>query len=273
MKLVAYSSEDPAGGNIARILKESFGFRDTSEEFDGTPVFAREDVLLVESKESILYRDEFGGLDPEVLIVVSRHKSESMDPTLTAHVTGNFGSADFGGLSGKLSIAPARELSHAVELLKLNVGALPYRVSLEVTHHGPSELSFPMIYIEVGSSEKQWLDENACLVVAECVDKLLFEPISEKPVVIGFGGPHYAPNFTKHTNKVCFGHIMPKYAIDFLNKPMVEQMIERTTPKPEFAALDWKGLKSAERKKLIEILDEIDLPWKKTSELKQSELK
>jgi D-aminoacyl-tRNA deacylase len=268
VKLIAYSREDVAGGNIARILKESFGFKENGGYFDDAPVCGRGDVLLVESAESILYRNDFDSLSPEFMVVASRHRSESGEPTLTAHATGNFGNADFGGLPGRLSLAPARILRQAIELLKLNVGSLPYKVSLEVTHHGPTELPFPLAYVEVGSTEKEWRDEAACLIAAEVIDKLVSELLPPKPSAIGFGGTHYAPNFTEITHNVALGHIAPKYAIEHVDKAMVEHMIERTTPKPELAVLDWKGLKSEEKKEITSILEKNGVQWQKTSDLK-----
>ncbi|MFH1788559.1 MAG: D-aminoacyl-tRNA deacylase [Candidatus Altiarchaeota archaeon] len=268
MKAIAYSAEDVAGSHIARILKDSFGFKENGDEFEGKPVCAREDVLLVESEKFIPSREEFGGLSPELMVVASRHRSDSGEPTLTAHATGNFGAADIGGEPGRLSIAPSIVLSQAAELLKLNVGALPYKVSLEVTHHGPTQLLIPLVYVEVGSTERQWLDEKPCTVVAEVIDKLLFEETPVRPSAIGFGGPHYAPNFTEVTHDAALGHIAPKYAMEYIDKAMIEQMIERTTPTPELAVLDWKGLRGEEKTRVTSILCELGIAWKKTSELK-----
>ena len=38
---------------------------------------------------------------------------------------------------------------------------LKYDVTLEVTHHGPTELSVPSLYAEIGSTEIQWKDPEA----------------------------------------------------------------------------------------------------------------
>jgi D-aminoacyl-tRNA deacylase len=268
MKLIAYSRGDVAGDNIARILQKDFGFSESDMSFDGVPIRERDGVLLVESKESILHRSEFGGLNPGILVVASRHRSESGEPTLTCHVTGNFGGADFGGLPGRLSIAPALYLREALIGLREKAAGLDYQISLEVTHHGPSELPFPIVFVEVGSTEKQWRDDSACQVVAFVISDLVSRESKKVPVGIGFGGPHYAPNFTEVVENVALGHIMPKYATEFLSRAMVEQMISRTVPKPEFAVLDWKGLRSEEKKAVTEILEEIGLPSKRTSELK-----
>ncbi|MFH1834867.1 MAG: D-aminoacyl-tRNA deacylase [Methanobacteriota archaeon] len=267
MKLIAYSLDDVAGVNTARILKERFEFKETGEEFDGVPVYSRDDILLVASRENITRISSLGTFNPEVCIVVSRHRSESGTPTFTTHATGNYGSADVGGEPGRLSIAPAQYLRKSIEQL-LRHPIPGFQASLEVTHHGPTELSFPLLYVEVGSSEKQWGNESACTVVAEVADSLASKSPDKLPSAIGFGGPHYAPNFTEVSGKVAFGHIAPKYAMDYMNEQMIRKMIEHTIPPPELAVLDWKGLRGLEKKIVTGILDEIGLSWKKTSELK-----
>ena len=241
---------------------------ETEAKFDGNPVYEKDDTLLVVSTKSILYREDMAVLDPEFMVVASRHRSERGDPTLTAHVTGNFGEADVGGKKRRLSIAPALLLSQAAELLKQSSGCLDHKVSLEVTHHGPSEMQFPIVYVEVGSCEEQWLDDRPCTVVAEVIDRLVSESLPDRPSTIGFGGPHYAPNFTEITSNVAVGHIAPKYVIENVDEEMIEQMIRKTTPKPEFAVLDWKGLRSGEKTRITSILEQLGVAWRKTSELK-----
>jgi len=259
--------DDIAGTNIAKVLRKDFGFMETDEIYDDVPVCKRDDTLLVASKENITRLESFGNFDPDVCIAVSRHRSESGKPTLTTHVTGNYGNAEVGGQPGKLSIAPALYLRKSLEYLLKNQIA-GYEVSLEVTHHGPTELPFPLVYVEVGSSEEQWNDENACTVVAEVADALVSLPIEDVPTAIGFGGPHYAPNFNETTKNIALGHIAPKYAMEYVDKAMIQQMIERTIPRPDLTVIDWKGLKGAEKQRVTGILDEIGLSWKKTSELK-----
>jgi len=251
MKAVAYSSDDLAGRNIAGILSKEFNI--SAVEVSGN---LKNETTFQES--------------PDVCIVASRHKSESGKPTLTCHATGNFGRADMGGIEGHLQLTNALYLRMALLLLKEKQQAynLPYDVSLEVTHHGPTELSFPLLYVEVGSGEEQWNDLTACRAAAEVIFELYSSEPEKVPVAIGFGGPHYAPNFSEIIRNVALGHIMPKHAALHASREMVEQMIAKTMPKPDFAVLDWKGLKSEEKRKVENILGELGLPWKKTSELK-----
>ncbi|MFH1403166.1 MAG: D-aminoacyl-tRNA deacylase [Candidatus Altiarchaeota archaeon] len=267
MKLIAYSMDDIAGSNVAEVLRDGFGFIERGEEHDGVRICGRDDTLLVASRENITRIESFGSLHPEVCVVVSRHRSESGTPTLTSHVTGNFGSADVGGEPGRLSIAPALYLRKSLEYLRLNQ-VEGYEVSLEVTHHGPTRLPFPLLYVEVGSSEEQWNDMDACTAVAEVADALVSLPVEEVPSAIGFGGPHYAPNFNDVVKTVALGHIAPKYALEYVDIAMVEQMVERTVPRPELAVLDWKGMRGEEKKRVTGLLDELGLGWEKSSELK-----
>lgn len=256
MKLVAFSSGDVAGSNIARILKEEFKL---------------DESFFVESDEFMTEVDSLTDLKPEVCFVASRHRSESSQPTLTAHVTGNFGSAELGGRGGELALAPALYLREAVRGLFRHGGNIGYSVSLEVTHHGPTALPFPLVFVEVGSTAEHWSDLNACRVAARVISDLMLNEPEKVPVGLGFGGPHYAPNFTAVLDRVAVGHIASKHVVDFLDEAMVRQMVEKTTPKPDFALFDWKGLRSDGRKKVIDILGLLGLPYHRTSGFKGSQ--
>jgi D-aminoacyl-tRNA deacylase len=269
MRLVLYSMDDIAGANIARILQERFGFLPTGEEYLGQQIYQKGDTLLFGTKSSVRNLQEIP-YKPDVCIVASRHRSESGKPTLTCHPTGNFGQAALGGAEGALQIAPACHLRQVMLGLRSNQNmyGLVHEVSLEVTHHGPTNLPFPLMYAEVGSAEAQWRDENACQAVAKAIHDVLFCPLEDVPSAIGFGGPHYAPNFNLVIDNYAIGHIMPKHAIDNLSRQMVLQMLEKTVPKPNVAVIDWKGLKGADRDRLIKILDELGIKWVRTSDLK-----
>ena len=57
--------------------------------------------------------------------------------------------------------------------------------------------------------------------------------------------------------------------------PITEEMIreawEKTKEEVDFAIVDWKGLGiSEERKKVIDILEKINFPWKKTKNVMES---
>ena len=238
-KIVVGSAENLASRNIAGAL-------------DG-----RAEVDLLNSKIV-----DLEGLDltADLVIVASSHKSASGRPTLTAHTPGNFGPAGMGGEPGVLSINPALYVSEAVrEFERLRAArSLPYEVSLEATHHGPS-FGVPIVFVEVGSSEKQWQDREAVRTAADVIVHLLDAEL-EGSSVIGVGGTHYTPYFTKKVLEgMNFGHICPKYASDFLTLEMLEQMIEKTMPKPEEVWIDWKGTPGGLRQKTRDWATELGL--------------
>lgn len=269
MKLILYSLDDLAGSNIARAIANQYNFIESGEFYYGSPIYRRGDVLLLGTHSSVRDLAELP-LKPEVAVVASRHKSDSGKPTLTCHATGNFGQAQMGGQDNAIQLTNALYLRQSLLLLRemREKYRLPHEVSMEVTHHGPTGLGFPLLYVEVGSDKTQWMNQQACHAVAEAIYEILFHGVEEKSSAIGFGGPHYAPNFNQVVGNYAVGHIMSKHAVEYLSRSMVEEMIDKTLPKPKMAAVDWKGLKSKDKGKLTEILDEVGINWIKTSEMK-----
>jgi len=205
----------------------------------------------------------------DLIIVASRHKSESKMPTLCVHSPENFNDARHGGNERTLSIAPALYTREAIIEFKKQQEQQQtpseYDVTLEVTHHGPT-LNFPIMFVEVGSSEEQWNDLNACEAVASVIKRLCYADMNignknKVKVAICIGGNHYATKFTKIllNEDIAFGHIMPKYNF---NEEMIEQMISKTIPKPELALIDRNGLNGEQRKKAVEKLEQANLEWR-----------
>ncbi len=239
-KIVLFYSRDSAGRNIARILEKI------------------SDVNIVRVEKEILYHKTLQ-INPEVCIVASRHKSDSGIQVLTTHSPGNFGTAEFGGNLRELSIAPATYLRKALICLEEEKEKrdLEYETSFEATHHGPTSLRFPIMFVEVGSSEKQWSDLDACSAVAEAIKRLVESEPEDTPSAIGLGGGHYCRKFSK-IRKYAIGHICPKHNLGRLDKVMIEQMIAKTMPKPEVALIEKKGM-GTEKHRIIGLLEETGL--------------
>ncbi|MBR9679619.1 MAG: D-tyrosyl-tRNA(Tyr) deacylase [Candidatus Altiarchaeota archaeon] len=214
----------------------------------------RTKVKMFES--SIVDLTELEKETADLILVASSHKSVSERPSLTAHSPGNWGTADFGGNDKTLSISPALYVSEAIrKFSKIQTSqSLSYEVSLEVTHHGPS-FELPIVFIEVGSTEKQWKDQRALKAAADTIVHLLdTELVGES--LIGVGGPHYAPKFTKQVLAgMHYGHLCPDYRIGSFDQAMLEQAIDRTVPRPEKLAIEWKGLKSQDRQKVLKLAE------------------
>ncbi len=216
-------------------------------------------------------------IEPDLLIFASRHRSQTARPAFLAHTTGNWGNkADFGGNPNEISKASAILLRTAYNSLSTQRHVkelMEFAVDIEVTHHGPSTLQKPLVFMELGSSEKEWMIEKAGLLVAHAILHTCIEYAETlkkrlPTIAIGFGGTHYAPQFKKliSSKNIALSFICPKYFIQDLNKEIVDQMIKNNLEPVDYFIIDWKGTNSADKSHLIPILEEFDIPIKKTKE-------
>jgi len=223
------------------------------------------DVPIFETEKNFLYLENEDVPEADLLIVPSTHKSKAEKKSLTIHATGNFGNADYGGSPKKLN--PTNPAAIAVGLRSMaNAGLEGFEVCMEVTHHGPT-VEVPLVFIEIGSSEKEWDNEEAGKIVANAMKDIL-ENTQSFENYIGFGGPHYAPSFSKkviENENIAIGHILPKYQQDNVTKEIIQQMLEGSNAKK--AVFDWDGMKSDPRDKAVGILEELGVEWCKTGEL------
>ena len=104
---------------------------------------------------------------------------------------------------------------------------LNFPLSLEVTHHGPI-LNVPSLFIEVGSTEPYWPNEEAAQLLAEVIHEglgLNNQPsigewnssFDDHPVLITLGGGHYAPKANKLALEpnVWLGHMLANHSLPF----------------------------------------------------------
>ncbi|MEM2280419.1 MAG: D-aminoacyl-tRNA deacylase [Candidatus Bathyarchaeia archaeon] len=258
--------------NIMKQILETYPFR-VGEKFGESQVYIGErdlcEVRLVVLDEEPVYAENLAAFSPspELIIFLSRHSSESAIPTLSVHVPGNLGEARLGGSPRKVSVAPANAMRTALRAMAKLVAEkhLNYKVSYECTHHGPS-LNKPTMFIELGSSPKQWVDTEAAKVIAKAV----METVSsfrknETQAVLGIGGPHYNEKFTEIAirGELAFGHIIPKYALWEVDEDILKQCVERTLEKVEWAVLDWKGIRGEDKQRLVKMLERIGLKIQK----------
>ncbi len=239
---VVFSTKDVASMNIFNNITSITEFEPTGYPFDGFEVLKHGKVELLRTNEQLVFFERINSLDYDEFIFASKHSSQSKKPTLTVHACGNFGPADLGGKPNTLSNANAlRMLSLYKGLIEKQLSG--FEVSLEVTHHGPF-VEKPHAWIEIGSSIEQWENEKVGGTVAEVILNSLKKPLPTAPVVIGIGGGHYAVKFSEMEGGYAFGHIMPKYAQNYFNKDILEQMINKTISKPERIIIEKKGVKA-----------------------------
>ena len=143
--------------------------------------------------------------------------------------------------------------------------SLDYEVSYECTHHGPS-LNVPTMFVELGSSPAQWNDLRAAEAVAHSAMSAIANfSTPANSAVLGIGGTHYNQKFTRMAlaGEAVFGHMIPKYAVSIIDSEMLSQCIEKTFEKVSLAILDWKGIRSQDKPKLLSALQDVGLPFKK----------
>jgi D-aminoacyl-tRNA deacylase len=236
MKVIIISKTDTASCNIFENLMK---LRDWRKEgaFQGNPLYFHEEYCIGTINDEHIFHDnvdtELSDVlkekgEPECIIYASRHRSESGKRSLTVHPVGNFDKAEFGGRLKTLVPASPHLMTQALCILKTKAKAkeLDYAVSFEATHHGPY-LQTPTFFIEIGSEEKAWQNEEAGSVIAETI---LDTQAKSYPVGIGVGGGHYAPRITDVAleRRISFGHIVPTYALAYFTPEMAEQVVRAT---------------------------------------------
>jgi D-aminoacyl-tRNA deacylase len=178
---------------------------------------------------------------PSLLAFVSRHAGDS-GALLTAHFTGNFGPAEYGGADGELARAAPHALSVVVERLAVHAPD-GYDVGIEGTHHGPTSVGAPSMFVELGSDEPQWADPDGARAVARATLDLAERETAtdrladgrggsvEGPVrgeggprtrhVVGFGGGHYAPRYARIARETdwAVGHVGVDWQLDAMPAP------------------------------------------------------
>ena len=260
--LIVASRKDIASTNIAQKIIDIYHFKETSEEFMNKPIYSKnlslKKIELISIEDDLIFAQDIPKFfDVEMIIFVSRHESKSNIPILSVHTPGNLKGAEFGGLPRTVSIAPASSMRMVLKEMILQKKMLclnEFEVTYECTHHGPS-LDIPTMFVEVGSSWRQWTNLNACEAVARStIAAISSEPIF--PTVLGIGGPHNNQHFTEISleNPIAFGHIIPKNAIEELDEDVLKQCIDRTVEKVQTAILDWKGIKSKDKGRIVELL-------------------
>ncbi|MFQ5974792.1 MAG: D-aminoacyl-tRNA deacylase [Candidatus Hydrothermarchaeales archaeon] len=270
MKVIVTSQKDIAGVNVYTDLVGNFDFKEEAF-FEGKPTYKRKNVLLISTGKGQVFANHLDNyFDADYYVFASRHKSASGEKTLTVHVPGNLtNEAKVGGRPKDLAYCNADAMKVALMELKKERDelGLDYKVSLEVTHHGPSELKKPVIFVEVGGSQVEWNDENAVRAVARASLKAA-ENVEVFKKGIGIGGGHYAPRHTMLVleSQVAIGHIIPSYAIDSIDKIIFAEAVRKTDA--AFGFLDWKGMKKEQREKVLSLSKMCNLEVKRGRDFK-----
>lgn len=258
--VIVASTEEIASKNMAEKIIELGNFE---KKDDNT--FQKDDNLLVWRDEYLVRLQELD-YDCECYIFVFCHKSEKGNPSLTVHSTGNLTEeVKSSGNPQEVSKTCPLYMRKVLQGLK-KYAPEGYAVSYEATHHGPTHLNKPLMFVEIGSHEEQWNDPKAIEAVAKAVLDLLNEGSEDSDICLGLGGNHYAERFSRRAleENIAFTHIMPAYTFSKLTPEVIKQAIDKTMGSVKYALLDKRMQgKAEEREPVLKALEELGIEVKK----------
>ena len=240
MLAIVVSRADSASEHVHERLRDLAEWDETVDDSrpaaDGGGTVYRLDEVELRTFETLhldLTRVADAFDDPDLLVFASRHAGET-DELLTAHHTGNFGPAKFGGADGSLARACPNAHRHVVRALAEHAPD-DYDVGMECTHHGPSDVGVPSMFVEVGSDETQWEDPDAARAVARAildlrgVDADAPREDGTRRHLVGFGGGHYAPRFERVVRETdwAVGHVAADWCLDAMGVPAGNEAVVR----------------------------------------------
>jgi D-aminoacyl-tRNA deacylase len=250
--LVAYQL-DPAGSNMA-----SYIIQDMVKQGD---VYRGKNFDLVVISTPVISADWIEEKYPyDSYVFLSKHASESGTLALTCHSTGNFSEAQFGGFSRQVAIPhPYLQKSYMKHLWKKRNNFSKFEITIEATHHGPTALSKPTLFIEIGTTQKEWNDKKLCENVAKIVVEEVCKDSEKHKIAICFGGTHYPKKFNEELIEGDFalGTVVSKHALDYLDDALFSHILDRNKD-AKYALVDWGGL-GKNKKKINDLIQTTDL--------------
>jgi len=265
---IVVSRADSASEHIGEQLLELGDWTehtdDTRPDADGGGTYYRTDGFCLRTFDDLhiyLDRPDAAFDDPDLLLVVSRHSGET-GPLLTAHFTGNFGDAEYGGAAGQFARACPNAAAEAVAALDRHAPD-GYEAGTECTHHGPTDVGVPSMFVELGSGEDQWDDPEGARAVARAVLDLRGVDADREKQVAGFGGGHYAPRFGRIVRETTWavGHVGADWGLEAMGNPAANRDVVRRAV--EVSAAEYV-LVEGDRPGLRDVLD--DLGYRVVSE-------
>jgi len=241
---IIVSKRDPAGMNIQRFVPNA--------------IVLDSDTISADHLEK--------KYDSDLFIFASRHQSSSGILSLSIHVPGNWGRAEFGGRDHQLCIAPASFVKEGYLLLNKYGSSLGCEITMEQTHHGPI-MDKPCFFIEIGSSQAQWEDEKSGRIIAKVISELIQKQPKYKAAVM-IGGTHYnhEANIINLKTEYAVGHVCAKHCLEYLTEDMIKQAIERTMEDVDLVILDWKGL-GKHKQRIVQLLEKLNIKYERSKNL------
>ncbi|WP_435195740.1 D-aminoacyl-tRNA deacylase [Natronomonas sp. EA1] len=255
MLAVVVSTPDRASAHIGEQLLALAEWTDHTDdsrppERGGGTYYTREgmELRVFEKRHLDLENATEPFADPDLLVFASKHAGDT-GKLLTVHPTGNFGPADYGGDPNALARAAPNAQKRALEALTEHAPE-GYETGIECTHHGPTDIDVPSMFVELGSAEEQWNDPAGAEAVARAILDLDVEPDTDRALV-GFGGGHYCPRFERVVRETdwAVGHVAADWGLQAMGDPrenrVVEAAFERTNTRFALVEGEYPELREA----------------------------
>lgn len=255
MELLITSLEDPAGVNMAQALCGTKVTKGPPIKCEGFELMAISGpVIEADSIEDELDTSYDG------IAFLSRHAAVSGRLALTCHSTGNFGKAQAGGRDSEVAVPHSQLIKRHIRGLwdhRAEFGG--FDITLEATHHGPTALRTPSVFIEVGTTDAQWRDASLCAQVAQILCSALLNRGKSYPTAVCFGGNHYPSKFTQEaiSGEFATGTIVPKHSLEYVDEKMFSHILAQN-PDAQVALVDSKGM-GLQKSRILDILNDSKL--------------
>jgi len=258
---IIVSKKDPAGLNIFSNLIQNYPFEKS------TSFYKYKNILLVKIDEESIFCDDIDKkYVADIFIFASKHSSSKGVHSLSIHVPGNWGKAEYGGKDGLLCMAPASYIKEGLKTMNDLAGNSNFEITVEQTHHGPI-LKKPCFFIEIGSNLTQWQDRGSGKIIADCIMKIISaEPSYKSAVFLGGGHYNHVANKILLNTDYAIGHVCAKHSLAYLDKALLKQAIEKTQEKVNLVILDWKGL-GQYKQKTVDILEELSIKYERAKNM------
>jgi len=249
------SSMNPASMTIASALVRKHGFESTGIRFGSRNLYQAGSVILATMDNEIVEPPDLDAyFRPQAYVFLSTHWAESGIPSLTVHTTGNFTDKEVLGARPREvgAIDPDLQKNYLIALDERKSQLEGYEITIEATHHGPTSLRRPVLFVELGSTEKQWGDAHAAEVISDALMASLASGKRWDKVALAFGGTHYPEKFNKVLleGDYALSAVVTKRYLEWIDGEMFGQLIQRTSRFPRAVMVDWKGA-GQHREKII----------------------
>lgn len=256
MKIAVIISGRSADHNI---FSQMIDLMQTEEVFEGKPVFSYKNIKIYQHERGCIEYDNLDKkIDADIFVFATQHASKSKIPALTCHHIGNWNEAYGGKPKTLYPTAPFYLKQFYLELKQYT----DIEITLEATHHGP-HISKPAIFVEIGSSETEWVNSEYGKRMARAIQKVFSMPFEEVETCVILGGGHYnrVANKILSETEYSVSHICPKYNLEFFTEEILSQAMREAS----FVVLDWEGMKDKER--IIALLDKHSIKWEKSNKI------